>query len=164
MSMGVSGRTEVGRSIGMTWQRSRARSDDRIARLLEAAERDAEVAAARYRALKEDAVVPGSANGDVVRPPLPSWQQMLLFILGGGVLVGLLFIWLLATAYLGPLALLTLPGAAGCAAGIVAWRRKHPRPPAPRPRPLVADLVRAAQEMHEAEAALQRLREECAER
>lgn len=161
MSMGVSGRVGVGRSVGMTWQRTRARPDERLARLVEAAEHDAEAAAARYRALKDAS---GSApTADAGRPPLPSWQQMLLFIVCGGVLTGLLLIWLLATAYLGPLSLLALPAGAGIAAGVVAWRKRHPRPTGPRRRPVVADLVRAAQEMHDAEAALQRLRQEAAE-
>jgi hypothetical protein len=143
----------------MTWQRARSRSDDRAARVLQAAEHDAEAAAARYRALKEAAAAPASANGD--RRPMPSWQQMLLLVVGGGLLTGLTIIWLLATAYLGPAALLALPVAAGLTAGFIALRRRRPRPVAPRHRPLVADLVRAAQEMHEAEAALERLRQEC---
>ena len=159
--MGVSsrsaGRIEAGGAVGMTWQRTRSRSDDRAARLLKAAERDAEAAAARYRALKEAATAP--ASGDGVWRPMPSWQQMLLLVVGGGILTGLLVIWLLATAYLGPAALLALPAGAGVVAGYIALRRRRPRPPAPRRRPLVADLVRAAQEMHDAEAALQRLRQ-----
>jgi len=158
--MGVSSRIEPGRAVGMTWQRARPRSDDRAARQLQAAEHDAETAAARYRALKEAASAPASADG--ARGPMPSWQQMLLLVVGGGVLVGLLVIWLLATAYLGPAALLALPVGAGLVAGFIALRRRRPRPVAPRRRPLVADLVRAAQEMHEAEAALQRLRQGCA--
>jgi predicted lipid-binding transport protein (Tim44 family) len=158
VSMGVSSRIEPGRAVGMTWQRARSRSDDRAARQLQAAEHDAEVAAARYRALKEAAAAPASANGD--RRPMPSWQQMLLLVVGGGILTGLLIIWLLATAYIGPAALLALPTAAGLVAGFIVLRRRRPQPVAPR-RPLVADLVRAAQEMHEAEAALQRLRQEC---
>jgi hypothetical protein len=142
----------------MTWQRVRPRSDERAARLLQAAERDAETAAERYRALKEAAAAPAPANGE--RRPMPSWQQMLLLVVGGGLLTGLTIIWLLATAYLGPAALLALPVAAGLTAGFVALRRRRPQPIAPRQRPLVADLVRAAQEMHEAEAALQQLRQE----
>jgi hypothetical protein len=157
--MGVSSRTEPGRAVGMTWQRARPRSDDRAARLLQAAEQDAEAAGARYRALKEAATAP--ASGDGSRRPMPSWQQMLLLVVGGGLLVGLLVIWLLATAYVGPAALLALPVGAGLAAGFIALRRRRPRPVAPRRRPLVADLVRAAQEMHEAEAVLERLRREC---
>lgn len=161
--MGVSSRTESDRrgpstAVGMTWQRARSRSDDRTARLLEVAEHGAETAAARYRALKEAAAAPASATGD--RRPMPSWQQMLLLVVGGGLLTGLLIIWLLATAYIGPAALLALPVAAGLAAGFVALRRRRPKPVAPRRRPLVADLVRAAQEMHDAEAALERLRQE----
>jgi hypothetical protein len=161
--MGVSSRTEsdrrgTGRAVVMTWQRARSRSDDRTARLLQAAERDAEAAAARYRALKEAASAPAST--DAAWRPIPSWQQMLLLVVGGGILVGLLVIWLLATAYLGPAALLALPAGAGVVAGFIALRRRRPRPAAPRRRPLVADLVRAAQEMHEAEAALERLRKE----
>jgi hypothetical protein len=143
----------------MTWQRARSRSDDRAARLLQAAEHDADVAAARYQALKEAAAAP--ASGDEARHPMPSWQQMLLLVVGGGLLSGLLVIWLLATAYLGPAALLALPAGAGLVAGFVALRRRRPPPVAARRRPLVADLVRAAQEMHDAEAVLQRLRQEC---
>ena len=161
--MGVSSRTgadrrESGRAVGMTWQRARTRSDERAARMLRAAEQAAETAAARYRALKEAAAAPASADGSW--RPMPSWQQMLLLVIGGGILTGLLAIWLLATAYLGPAALLALPAGAGVVAGFIALRRRRPRPSAPRRRPLVADLVRAAQEMHEAEAALQRLRNE----
>jgi hypothetical protein len=162
--MGVSSRTGPdqrgsGRAVGMTWQRARTRSDDRAARRLEAAERNAEAAAARYRALKEAAAAPPSADAGAWRP-MPSWQQMLLLVVGGGILTGLLAIWLLATAYLGPAALLALPAGAGLVAAFIALRKRRPRPPSPRRRPLVADLVRAAQEMHEAEAALQRLRQE----
>jgi len=142
----------------MTWQRTRTRADDRAARQLEAAERKADEAAARYRALKEAAAAP--ASGDGTWRPMPTWQQMLLLVVGGGILVGLLIIWLLATAYLGPAALLALPAAAGLVAAFIALRRRKPRPATPRRRPLVVDLVRAAQEMHEAEAALQRLRQE----
>ncbi|WP_345605570.1 hypothetical protein [Pseudonocardia adelaidensis] len=149
----------MGRAVGMTWQRARTHSDDRTARRLQAAERKAEGAAARYRALKEAAAAPTS--GDGTWRPMPSWQQMLLLVVGGGILMGLLIIWLLATAYLGPASLLALPAAAGLVAGFIALRRRRPRPATPRRRPLVADLVRAAQEMHEAEAALQRLRQEC---
>ena len=146
-----------GRAVGMTWQRARSRSDDRTARLLQAAERDAEAAAARYRALKA-AAAPASA--DAAWRPIPTWQQMLLLVVGGGILVGLLVIWLLATAYLGPAALLALPAGAGLAAAFITLRRRKQAPTAARRRPLVADLVRAAQEMHKAEAALQRLRQE----
>jgi hypothetical protein len=161
--MGVSSRTrsdrrESGRAVGMTWQRARTRSDERAARMLHAAEQTAEAAAARYRALKEAAAAPAATDGSW--RPMPSWQQMLLLVIGGGILTGLLAIWLLATAYLGPAALLALPAGAGVVAGFIALRRRRPRPAAPRRRPLVADLVRAAQEMHEAEAAVQRLRKE----
>jgi len=161
--MGVSsraaGKIDAGGVAGMTWQRARTRSEERAARQLEAAEREAEAAAARYRALKEAASTPVPA--DAVWRPLPTWQQMLLLVVGGGILTGLAIMWLLATAFLGPLSLLALPTAAGIAAGLIAWRRRHPRPAAPLRRPLVADLVRAAQEMHEAEARLERLRQEC---
>jgi hypothetical protein len=142
----------------MTWQRARPRSDDRAARLLQATEQAAEAAAVRYRTLKEAAAAPVSA--DAGRGPMPTWQQMLLLVVGGGLLTGLLVIWLLATAYLGPAALLALPIGAGATAGFIALRRRRPPPVAPRRRPLVADLVRAASEMHEAEAALERLRQE----
>src|SRR5438094_316424 len=160
--MGLSSRVGTGRTVGMTWQRAQPRSDDRTARLLEAAERDAEAAADRYRTLKEAASAPPTGNAE--RRPMPSWQQMLLLVVGGGLLTGLMLIWLLTTAYLGPAALLALPVGAGVVAGIRILRRRHPRPAPPRRRPLVADLVRAAQEMHDAEAALQRLRQECSER
>jgi hypothetical protein len=152
------GRVEPGRAVDMTWPRARSRSDDRTARLLQAAERDAEAAAARYRALKEAAAAP--ASGDGTWRPMPSWQQMLLLVVGGGVLMGLLMMWLLTTAYLGPAALLALPATAGLVAGLIALRRRRLPPAAPRRRPLVADLVRAAQQMHEAEAVLQRMRQE----
>jgi hypothetical protein len=157
--MGLSSRVENELAVGMTWQRARPRLDDRAARRLQAAERDAEAAAARYQALREAAAAPASAHGDASRHPMPSWQQLLLLVVGGGLLTGLLVIWLLAAAYVGPAALLVLPAAAGVAAGIVVLRRRRPAPVV-RHRPLVADLVRAAQEMHDAEAALQRLRDE----
>ena len=105
------------------------------------------------------ATVDQSVNPDGSWRPMPSWQQMLLLVIGGGIIAGLLAIWLLATAYLGPAALLALPAGAGLVAGFKALRRRRPQP-APRRRPLVADLVRAAQEMHEAEAVVQRLRQE----
>jgi hypothetical protein len=161
--MGLSSRTDAGKAVGMTWQRAqRGRSRDRAARLLQAAERDAEAAAARYRALKEAAGAPTSAqqDGSGPRRPMPSWQQLVLLVIGGGLLTGLLMMWLLATAYVGPAALLVLPVAGGMAAGVVVLRRRRPEPVVRRRRPLVADLVRAAQELHEAEAVLQRLRDE----
>jgi hypothetical protein len=89
---------------------------------------------------------------------------MLLVVVGGGLLTGLLIMWLLATAYIGPAALLALPVMAGLAAGFVVLRRRRSQPVVRPHRPLVADLVRAAQEMHEAEAALERLRRESPER
>ncbi len=163
--MGVSGRIGSDRTVGMTWQRVPSRSDERTARLLQVAEHDAETAAARYRALKEAAAAPASANGDGLWRPLPSWQQMLIVVIGGGLLIGLLMIWLLAAAYIGPAALLILPVTAGLIAGFVVLRRRRSAEPVVRPRrPLVADLVRAAQEMHEAEAVLERLRSESPER
>jgi hypothetical protein len=156
--MGLSSRTEFGEAVGMTWQRPRPRSQDRAARLLQAAERDAEAAAARYQALREAAAAPVSAHVDgAARRPVPTWQQLLLLVLGGGSLAGLLVMWLLAAAYVGPSALLVLPAAGGLAAGLVVLRRRRPKPVSRR-RPVVADLVRAAQEMHAAEAALHRLR------
>jgi len=113
--MGVSsraaGKIDAGGVAGMTWQRARTRSEERAARQLEAAEREAEAAAARYRALKEAASTPVPA--DAVWRPLPTWQQMLLLVVGGGILTGLAIMWLLATAFLGPLSLLALPAAAG---------------------------------------------------
>ena len=159
--MGLSSRTESGKAVDMTWQRVRPRSEERAARKLQAAERKAEAAAARYRALREAAAAPAPAPGDgtASRRPIPSWQQLLLFVVGGGILTGLLMMWLLATAYVGPAALLVLPAVAGLVAGFVALRRRR-QPPVARRRPLVADLVRAAQEMHDAEVALQRLRDQ----
>jgi hypothetical protein len=161
--MGLSSRTDAGTAVGMTWQRAQgARSRDRAARRLQAAERVAEAAATRYQALKEAAAAPTSTqqDGSGPRRPIPSWQQLLLLVVGGGLLTGLLMMWLLATAYVGPAALLVLPVAGGMAAGVVVLRRRRPEPVVRRRRPLVADLVRAAQELHEAEAALQRLRDE----
>ena len=158
--MGLSSRTESGKAVDMTWQRVRPRSEERAAQKLQAAQRKAEAAAARYRALREAAAAPAPApapgDGTTSRRPMPSWQQLLLFVVGGGILTGLLMMWLLATAYVGPAALLALPAVAGLVAGLVALRRRR-QPPVARRRPLVADLVRAAQEMHDAEAALQRL-------
>jgi hypothetical protein len=159
----VSSRTDSRKAVGMTWHRAHgARSRERSARLLQAAERDAEAAAARYRAMKEAAAAPISAHrdGSGSRRPMPSWQQLLLLVVGGGLLTGLLMMWLLTTAYVGPAALLVLPVAGGMAAGVVVLRRRQPEPVVRRRRPLVADLVRAAREMHEAESALQRLRDE----
>lgn len=163
MSMGVPSRTGPAKAVAMTWQRAQgARSQERAARLLQAAERDAEAAAARYRSLKDAAAAAASADGDpAARRPLSTWQQLLLLVVGGGLLTGLLIMWFLATAYVGPLALLVLPLSAGMTAGFIVLRRRHrPEPVVRRRRPLVADLVRAAQEMHDAEAALQRLRDE----
>jgi hypothetical protein len=159
--MGLSSRTGSGEAVDVTWQRVRPRSEERAARKLQAAERKAEAAAARYRALREAAAAPAPAPGDgtASRRPMPSWQQLLLLVVGGGILTGLLMMWLLAAAYVGPAALLVLPAVAGLVAGFVALRRRRP-PPVARRRPLVADLVRAAQEMHDAEAALQRLRDQ----
>lgn len=160
--MGLSSRIESGKAVDMTWQRVWPRSEERAARELQAAERKAEAAAARYRALREAATAPAPApapgDGTTSRRPMPSWQQLLLFVVGGGILTGLLMMWLLTTAYVGPAALLVLPAVAGLVAGFVALRRRR-QPPVARRRPLVADLVRAAQEMHDAEAVLQRLRD-----
>lgn len=162
MSMGVPSRTGPAKAVAMTWQRAQvARSQERAARLLQAAERDAEAAAARYRSLKDAAAAAACADGDpAARRPLSTWQQLLLLVVGGGLLTGLLIMWFLATAYVGPLALLVLPLSAGMTAGFIVLRRRHQPEPVARRRPLVADLVRAAQEMHDAEAALQRLRDE----
>jgi hypothetical protein len=156
--MGLSSRTESGEAVDVTWQRVRPRSEERAARKLQAAERKAEAAAARYRALRE-AAAPAPGDGTASRRPIPSWQQLLLFVVGAGILTGLLMMWLLAAAYVGPAALLVLPAVAGLVAGFVALRRRR-LPSVARRRPLVADLVRAAQEMHDAEAALQRLRDQ----
>ncbi|MHA6629928.1 hypothetical protein ACU61A_31185 [Pseudonocardia sichuanensis] len=154
-----------GESVAMMWQRvRRARAEERSARALHAAEHAAAAAAERYRALRSAAtegVGPstGAEGGGAPRGPMPTWQQLLLLIVGGGLLSGLLVIWLLAAAYVGPAAMLVLPTIAGLVAGFVVLRRRHP--PAPKPlrhRPSVADLVRATQELHDAEAALQRVR------
>jgi hypothetical protein len=160
--MGLSNHAGSVRAVGMNVRRGlRARAQERTARRLQAAERAAEAAAARYRALRDDAAAP-APTAEAGRPrSLASWQQLLLLIVGGGVLVGMLMIWLLAAAYVGPLALLVLPLTAGSIWGYVVLRRR--RPPAPvvrRNRPTVADLVRATQEMREAEAAVERLRDE----
>ena len=156
--MGLSSSTDPGTAVGMTWQRTWPRSEERAARRLRAAEQDAEAAAARYRALREAASAPDSAPVDGSWRPMPTWQQLFLLVVGGGLLTGLLVMWLLAAAYVGPATLLVLPATAGLAAGFVALRRRRPQPVTRRGRPLVADLVRAAQEIHDAEAALQHLR------
>jgi hypothetical protein len=155
-----SGLSSRGKAVGVTWQRARpAHSDERAAWKLRAAERAAEAAAARYRELR----IASSAAGDapLSRGPLPTWQQLLLLVIGGGLVAGLLVTWLLVAAYLGPAALLVLPAIAGLVAVIRALLRGH-RPVARTRcrRPLVADLVRATQELHDAEAALQRARGE----
>jgi hypothetical protein len=151
-------------SVAMMWQRvRRAHAEERSARVLRAAERAAAAAAERHRALRtaatEGAAPSAGTEGGTPRGPMPTWQQLLLLIVGGGLLSGLLVIWLLAAAYVGPVAMLVLPTIAGLVAGFVVLRRRHP--PAPKPlrhRPSVADLVRATQELHDAEAALQRAR------
>lgn len=158
--MGVSNGTGPVGTTGMTWSSPRReRAAERAARHLQRAQRDAEAAAAHYRALREAAAAPAHGEAGTWRP-MPTWQQLLLLVVGGGLLCGLLAIWFLAAAYVGPLSLLILPATAGLVWGVVVWRRRH-RPVRPRRRrPVVADLVRAAQQMHEAEAALQRLRDE----
>jgi Flp pilus assembly protein TadB len=157
--MGVSSRTGSARAAAMTWQRARSRSQARTERRLVAAERAAAAATARYRALRAAAAAP-AADGSAARRPMRTWQQLLLFVFGGGLLMGLLMMWLLAAAYVGPVALLVLPTVAGLAVGLVMLRRRRRPQPAFRRRPLVADLVRAAQQMHDAETALQRLQDE----
>ncbi|OZM77756.1 hypothetical protein [Pseudonocardia sp. MH-G8] len=153
-----------GESVGMMWKRARrARAEERSARMLHAAERSAQAAAAHYRELRAaagaGAASPTVADGGAPRGPMPTWQQLLLLIIGGGLLSGLLVIWLLAAAYVGPVAMLVLPTIAGMVAGFIVLRRRHPpAPKARRHRPSVADLVRATQELHDAEAALQRAR------
>jgi hypothetical protein len=156
--MGLSSRTAA---VGATWRRAlRARYEERVARSLRAAERNAEAAAARYQALRTAASeATACVEGPPPRRPLSTWQQLLLLVVGGGLLLGLLVMWLLATAYVGPAALLVLPTSAGLVAAYIVLRRRHPPAPRPLRRPVVADLVRAAQEMHAAEAALQRARE-----
>ncbi|MGH8966139.1 MAG: hypothetical protein ACRDXB_12540 [Actinomycetes bacterium] len=164
MSMDLSSRSgrgvsSRGETVGITWQRARrARSDEWVPRKLRAAERAAEVAAVRYRDLR--AGTPAARERSGARGPLPTWQQLLLLIVGGGMLSGLLVMWLLATAYLGPAAMLALPAAAGLVMGFRSWRRRHPPAPSTPRRPLVADLVRATQELHDAEAVLQRVRDQ----
>ena len=116
-------------------------------RSVEAAEHKAQVAAARYEQLRAAA-----AAGPPARKTLRSWQQLLLLIVGGGIVLGMLFLWLLATMYLGYIALLALPLIAGLAAFVVVRLRREP----PVRRPVVEDLVRAMREMREAEAAVRR--------
>ena len=153
-----------GESVAMMWQRvRRARAEERAVRVRRAAEHAAAVAAQRYQALRSAATEGAGAavggEGGTARGPMPTWQQLLLLIVGGGLLSGLLVIWLLAAAYVGPAAMLVLPTIAGMVAGFVVLRRRHP--PAPKPlrhRPSVADLVRATQELHDTEAALERVR------
>lgn len=160
--MGLSSRRSWSRGLetpaeaaGVTWQNARrGRSEERAARKVRLAERAADTAAARYRELRAGA----GAEATVPRGPLPTWQQLLLLVVGGGLLTGLLMMWLLAAAYVGPAAMLVLPAVAGLVAGFIALRRRRPEPRTRRP--LVADLVRATQELHDAEAALQRVRED----
>ena len=116
-------------------------------RSVEAAEYKAQVAAARYEQLRAAA-----AAGPPARKALRNWQQLLLLIVGGGVVLGVLFLWLLATMYLGSIALLALPLIAGLAALVVVRLRREP----PVQRPVVEDLVRAMRELREAEAAVRR--------
>jgi hypothetical protein len=152
-SRGVSNRAGA---AGVTWpQAGWGRSEERTSRKLRLAERAADAAAARYRELR--AAASSGGEGSAPRGPMPTWQQLLLLVLGGGLLAGLLMMWLLAAAYVGPAAMLVLPAVGGLVAAFIALRRRHRPPPKVR-RPLVADLVRATQELHDAEAALQRAR------
>jgi Flp pilus assembly protein TadB len=158
--MGLSSRTET---VGGTWRRaSRAFTDDRAVRSVRAAERNVEAAAGRYQALRSAASEVGAGVEGAAprrRPSTPStWQRLLLVVLGGGLLTGSLVMWLIATAYVGPVALLVLPPTAALVVGFLLLRRHRPPASRPRHRPVVADLVRAAQEVQDAEAALQRAR------
>lgn len=126
------------------------RSAARTAQAVQAAERDAEAAALRYQQLRAAA-----AAGTPLQSSLRSWQKMLLLVVGGGLVIGALLLWLLATMYLGYVAMLALPVIAGVVALIVVRvRRSRTR----RRRPTVHDLVSAVQEMREAEATIQRAR------
>jgi hypothetical protein len=129
--------------------------------LLRAAEDDADAAAARYRALRVAASESiACIEGSAPRRPLSTWQQLLLLVLGGGLLTGFAIIWLLATAFVGPAALLFLPATAGLVAAYIVFRRRQA--PRIRRRPVVADLVHAAQEVKDALVALELARDRSA--
>jgi hypothetical protein len=119
----------------------------RTTRALEVAERNAEAAAARYREVRAAAL-----SGAPPRRSLRSWQQLVLLVVGGGVMVGVLGLWLLATMYLGYVALIVVPVVVGLAVLVVVRSREA----AAARRPCVEDLVRAMRELREAEAAVRR--------
>jgi hypothetical protein len=114
---------------------------------VEVAQHNVEAAATRYQQLRTAA-----ASGPRARIGLRSWQQLLLLIFGGGMVLGVLCLWLLATMYLGYSALLAVPVIAGLAALLVVRLRRSE----PVRRPVVEDLVRAMRELREAEAAARR--------
>jgi hypothetical protein len=122
------------------------RADTRTTRTRQAAEHQVELAAARYRALR------AAAAAGPPRKSLRSWQLLVLLVLGGGAGLGVLLLWLLATMYLGYVALIVLPVVIGLAALVVVRNREEH---AVR-RPCVEDLVRAMRELREAEAAVRR--------
>ncbi|MDX6666174.1 MAG: hypothetical protein QOG68_2380 [Solirubrobacteraceae bacterium] len=145
--MGLQSVRSRGHGVARGWpRRSAARPATRTARAVEAAQRNVEAAAARYQQLRAAASGPRSHIG------LRTWQQLLLLTFGGGVVVGVLCLWLLATMYLGYSALLAVPVIAGPAALLVVRLRRTE----PVRRPVVEDLVRAMRELREAEAAARR--------
>jgi hypothetical protein len=136
-----------GHGVAQAWPQPAAhRPAARPARAVKAAQHDVEAAAARYRELR------AAAAAGPPRRALRSWQQLLLLVVGGGVVLGVVWLWLLATMYLGYVALIMLPVIIGLAAMIVARNREER---AVR-RPCVEDLVRAMRELREAEAAARR--------
>jgi hypothetical protein len=146
--MGLQLAQNRGHSVARGWpRRSAAGPTARTARAVEVAEHNAEAAALHYQQLRAAA-----AAGAPPRGPLRSWQQMVLLVVGGGLMLGVLFLWLLTTMYLGYVALLALPVIAGLAAMVVVRARKSPTVR----RPTVDDLVRAVRELREAEAAVRR--------
>jgi hypothetical protein len=124
------------------------RSDARTARALQVAEYRVELAASRYRQLR------AAAGAPPPRQPLRTWQQLVLLVVGTGVLLGVLFLWLLATMYLGYVALIALFVIIGLAALVVVRNREEDMVR----RPCVEDLARAMRELREAEAAVRRAR------
>ncbi|OLT14107.1 hypothetical protein BJF78_20160 [Pseudonocardia sp. CNS-139] len=85
----------TGRGAAARPRRQGDSSAVRTARALEDAEHDAQAAAARCEELRAAAAAVPAARG-----PLESWQQLLLLILGGGLMVGVMLLWLLTTMYL----------------------------------------------------------------
>ena len=94
-----------------------------------------------------------AASGRLSHIGLRSWQQLLLLTFGGGMVVGVLCLWLLATMYLVHSALLAVPVIAGLAVLLVVGLLPGTEPAR---RPDVEDLVRAMRELREAELAARR--------